>query len=73
VGDTLGPFKEQGVELWALSVQGTEVSVGDTLGPDESNVAEALNVAWAGHEITADWTLDTLDFFDAVQPTNEVS
>ena len=46
-------------------MQKQEVAKDDSLGPDESNIAEVLNVAWAMHEITADFMSETLDFFDA--------
>eukprot|EP00747_Dinoflagellata_sp_TGD_P069529 gnl/TRDRNA2_/TRDRNA2_156163_c0_seq1.p1 gnl/TRDRNA2_/TRDRNA2_156163_c0~~gnl/TRDRNA2_/TRDRNA2_156163_c0_seq1.p1 ORF type:complete len:342 (-),score=48.90 gnl/TRDRNA2_/TRDRNA2_156163_c0_seq1:41-1066(-) len=37
----------------------------DTLRPDESNTAELLNVAWARHEITAQYTDTMLDFCES--------
>eukprot|EP00240_Pyramimonas_obovata_P005220 CAMPEP_0118953172 /NCGR_PEP_ID=MMETSP1169-20130426/56086_1 /TAXON_ID=36882 /ORGANISM="Pyramimonas obovata, Strain CCMP722" /LENGTH=425 /DNA_ID=CAMNT_0006900565 /DNA_START=104 /DNA_END=1381 /DNA_ORIENTATION=- len=56
---------------WRTVLQGTEVARGDSLGPDESAVAEVLNLAWAAHEIVSDWSIETMDFFDSVAPTNE--
>lgn len=41
--------------LWDRGLNASQLG-GDTLAPDASPIAEELNVAWAGHEITADWS-----------------
>ena len=40
----------------------------DSLVPDESAVAEALNVAWAAHEIASDPMAQTLQWLREVMP-----
>uniref|UniRef100_A0A6U4HBT8 Uncharacterized protein n=1 Tax=Vitrella brassicaformis TaxID=1169539 RepID=A0A6U4HBT8_9ALVE len=49
-------------ELFDLTV--TEIKDrGISLTADESAISEELNIAWASHEITAEFTKETLDWF----------
>ena len=44
---------------------GNAPGVTDSLQADESAVAEELNVAWAAHEITADFMAQTLAWIES--------
>ena len=44
---------------------GNAPGVADSLQADESAVAEELNVAWAAHEITADFMAQTLAWIES--------
>lgn len=49
---------------WRDSVSKLREELNDSLVPDESALSEELNKAWAAHEITADYFVDTMRFLE---------
>ncbi|KAI0558194.1 hypothetical protein FGB62_228g013 [Gracilaria domingensis] len=50
--------------LWRNVVQHLQNKMGDFLIADASPLSEELNRAWAAHEITAEYIVETLNFFE---------